>query len=79
MYVCTQLYLTVFNPMDCSPPDSSVYRIILVRILEWVVISSSGDLPDPGTELASPVSPALWVDSLPASHQGSLCITHTRV
>ena len=36
-----------------------------------------GDLPDPGIELVSPVSPALWVDSLPASHQGSLYITHT--
>ena len=59
MYVCTQLYLTVFNPMDCSPPDSSVYRIILVRILEWVVISSSGDLPDPGIKPMSLMSPAL--------------------
>ena len=36
-----------------------------------------GDLPDPGIGLVSPVSPALWVDSSPASHQGSLYITHT--
>ena len=59
MYVCTQLYPTLFNPMDCSPPDSSVYRIILARILEWVVISSSGDLPDPGIKPMSLMSPAL--------------------
>ena len=30
-----------------------------------------GNLPDPGTELMSPLSPALQVDSLPLSHQGS--------
>ena len=26
---------------DCSPPDSSVHRILQPRILEWVAISSS--------------------------------------
>ena len=30
-----------------------------------------GDLPNPGIEPASPVTPALQVDSLPLSHQGS--------
>ena len=30
-----------------------------------------GDLPDPGMEPASPVSPALQADSLLLSHQGS--------
>ena len=32
---------TVCNPMDCSPPGSSVCRIVQARILEWVVILSS--------------------------------------
>ena len=27
--------------MDCSPPGSSVHRILQARILEWVAISSS--------------------------------------
>ena len=27
------------NPMDCSPPGSSVYQIPQARILEWVAIS----------------------------------------
>ena len=31
-------------------------------------MSSSGDLPDPGIEPASPAAPALQVDSLPLSH-----------
>ena len=29
------------NPMDCSPPGSSVHGILQARILEWVVISFS--------------------------------------
>ena len=28
------------DPMDCSPPDSSVHGILQARILEWVAISS---------------------------------------
>ena len=35
----TQLCPTLGNPMDCSPPDSSVHRIFQARILEQVVIS----------------------------------------
>ena len=33
---------TLCDPMDFSPPGSSVHRIILARILEWVAISFSG-------------------------------------
>ena len=29
------------NPMDCSPPGSSVHAILQERILEWVAVSSS--------------------------------------
>ena len=29
------------NPMDCSPPGSSVRGIIQARILEWVALPSS--------------------------------------
>ena len=32
---------TVCDPMDCSPPGSSVHGILQARILEWVVVSSS--------------------------------------
>ena len=45
--------------MDYNPPGSSVHRIAQVRILEWVAISFSGDLPDPGIESTSLVSPVL--------------------
>ena len=46
----TQLCSTLCDPMDCSPPGSSVYGILQARILEWVAIPSRGDLSQPGTE-----------------------------
>ena len=36
-----QLGLTLFDPMDCSPPGSSVHGILQLRTLEWVAVSSS--------------------------------------
>ena len=55
--MCTvaQSYPTLFDPMDCSPQGSSVHGIFQTRILEWVAISCSRALPDPGMERASPV------------------------
>ena len=64
--------LTLCNPMDHSPPSSSVHGIFQARILAWLPIPSPGDLPHPGIE---PGSPALHVDSLQLSHQGS-CIPY---
>ena len=32
---------TPSDPMDCSPPGSSVHRILQARSLEWVAISFS--------------------------------------
>ena len=49
------------QPMDCSPPGSSVHGILHAIILEWVAIPFSRDLPNPGIK---PGSPALQVDSL---------------
>ena len=34
----SQLCLILCSPVDCSPPDSSVLRILLARILEWAII-----------------------------------------
>ena len=45
--------------MDYSPPVSSVHGILLARKLEWIAISSPGELPKPGIEYASCVSTAL--------------------
>ena len=53
---------TLCGPRDCSPLGFSVLGISQARILEWVFISFSRDLPNPGIEHASP---ALLADSLP--------------
>ena len=39
-----QLWPTLRDPMDCSPPGSSVHGILLARILEWVAMPSSRGL-----------------------------------
>ena len=53
-----QLWMTLRDPMDCSQPGSSVHGISQARMLEWVAMPSSGDLPDSGIESTSPMSPA---------------------
>ena len=53
--------LTLCEPMDCSPPGSSVHGILQARILDCVAMPSSRDLPNPGIE---PRSPAFQADSL---------------
>ena len=36
-----QSCLTLYDPVDCSQPGFSVYRILQTRVLEWVAISFS--------------------------------------
>ena len=36
-----QLCLTLCNPMDCSPPGSSVHGLFQARTLEWAAMPSS--------------------------------------
>ena len=58
---------TLCDPMDYSPPGYSVHGVFQARILEWVAISSLGDLADPTIEL---LSPALQANSLPLEQLG---------
>ena len=44
--ISLSLVWLICNPLDYSPPDSSVHGISQARILEWVAISFSRDLPD---------------------------------
>ena len=41
LVLVTQSCPTLCDPMDCSPPGSSVHEIFQATILEWVSISSS--------------------------------------
>ena len=50
---------TLCDPMDHSPPGSSVHGILQARILEWVAMPSPGDLPDPEIKPETLMSPAL--------------------
>ena len=38
---CSQLCLTLCDPVDCSPPGSPVHRIFQARIPEWGAMPSS--------------------------------------
>ena len=62
-----QLCSTLCDPMDCSPPNSSVHGILQARILEWIAMPSkvSSWLRD-----WTHISWALQVDSYPLSHMG---------
>ena len=67
---------TLCNTMDYSLPGSSVHRILQSRILEWIAVPFSWDLPDPGTE---PVSHALQADSLPSELPACVINTSSRI
>ena len=58
----TQLCPSLCDPIDCSPPGSSVHGILQARIF-----SLPGDLPNPGIKLGSP---ALQADSLSSEPPG---------
>ena len=64
----TQWCSTLCDPMDFNLPSFSIYRILQIRILEWLSFSPPGDHPDPKIK---PTSPALQADSLPLSYHGS--------
>ena len=49
-----QLCLTLCNPMDSSPPDSSVHGILRAKYLSGLPCPPPGELPNPGIELESP-------------------------
>ena len=66
LLLVAQSCLTFCDPLDCSPPGSSIHGISQARILELVAISSSRESswPSDGT-----CNLLLWqVDSLPLSH-----------
>ena len=51
--------LSLYDPMDCSPPGSSVQGILQARYGNGLPLLPPGDLPDPGIEPASLTPPAL--------------------
>ena len=54
-----QLCLTLWDPMDCSPPGSSVHGILQARTLEWVAMPFSRGSSQPRDWTSVSTSPAL--------------------
>ena len=64
----TKLCPTLCNPMDCSPPGSSIQGILRQEYWSGLPFPSPGDLPDPAIELGSP---ALQADALLSEPPGT--------
>ena len=62
------------DPMDCSPPGSSVRGILQVRILDWVSVPFSRGSSQSEIE---PRSPTLQADYLPS--EPWLCLSHSHL
>ena len=54
-----QLRPTICDPVDCSPPGSSVHGILQARTLEWAAMPSSSGPSRPGDGTHVSLSPAL--------------------
>ena len=65
LFLVVKSCLTLFDPMICSPPTSSVHGISQARILEW-------HIPDPGIE---PLSPGLAGGFFTTDPPGKPCLT----
>ena len=62
---------TLCDPRDCSPPGSSVHRILHARILERVAMPSSRGSFQTRDWIHVSCGSVLQADSLPLSHHGS--------
>ena len=54
-----KFYLILWGPMDCSLSGSSVHEILQARIWSGLLCRPPGDLPNPGIEPTSLMSPAV--------------------
>ena len=57
----------LYDPVDCSPPGSSIHGILQARLLEWVAIAFSRGSSWPRDE---PSSPTLQADVLTSESPG---------
>ena len=64
-----QLCPTLCDPIDCSPPGSSVHGVLQARILEWVAMSSSrgSSRPRDGTGVSYVSCINIWFFAISAT------------
>ena len=76
VYAQVELYLTPCDPMDCSPPGSSVHGILQAIILEWVALPSSTGSSRPRDQTRLLCLLHYQADSLLLNHQGKQLSTN---
>ena len=62
---------TLCNPMNCTPPGSSLHGTVQARIPEWVATYSSRGSSRPRNCTCISHAPALQADSLPLCYLGN--------
>ena len=67
--VCARSCLTLCDPMDCSPPGSSVHGILQARIREWVAVPSSRESSRPRDRTCISCLQHWKADSIQLHHQ----------
>ena len=71
----TQSCLTLSDPMDCSPPGSSIHAIFQARVLEWGAIAFSGHISNTVFFFWK----GLWIELAFISQRAALLFTHSFV
>ena len=77
MHICAnslQPCLTLCDPMDCSPPGSSVHGILQARMWSGLPFPPPGDLANPGIEPTSALTAAFFTTSATWEVQAALII-----
>ena len=74
--VCAQLCLTLWSPVNCSPPGSSVHGIFQARILELVAITFSrgSSWPRDWTCVSCICCIGRWILYHSATREASVCM-----
>ena len=71
-----QSCLTLSDPMDCSPPGSSVHGIFQARVLEWGAIAAPLGCDNPLTMFDYLVSSTINSEGF-VSHTACIYLTYT--
>ena len=59
-YTKVKVKVAQLGPTACDPMDYTVHGILQARVLEWVAIPFSSDLPNPGIKPRSPTLQGDW-------------------
>ena len=76
-WLSSQVKSNSCDPMDCSPPGSSVHGILQARIMEWVAMPSSRGLSRPRDQTqVSRTAERFFTDEPPEKPSGMQLYPH---